>query len=172
MQRMPLGKTGITVPPIVFGTGSLGNQYVALPDDVQRGIISEWFQQIEGPVVVDTAGKYGAGLALENIGRHLKALHVDPARVVISNKLGWRRVPLTTSEPTFEPGVWVDLQYDATFDISYDGILRCYEEGCSLLGDYAPQMVSVHDPDEYLAAANDAAEREARWEHILHAYRA
>ena len=64
------------------------------------------------------------------------------------------------------------MEHDAIQDISYDGILRCYEEGCELLGDYKPQMVSVHDPDEYLAAAADDADREKRMEDIMGAYQA
>ena len=45
-------------------------------------------------------------------------LGVEPDKVLISNKLAWKRVPLTTPEPTFEPGVWVNLKNDAVQDIS------------------------------------------------------
>ena len=31
--------------------------------------MEQWFECTEKPVVIDTAGKYGAGLALEVIGR-------------------------------------------------------------------------------------------------------
>jgi D-threo-aldose 1-dehydrogenase len=79
---------------------------------------------------------------------------------------------LTAAEPTFEPGVWIGLQHDAVQDISYDGILRCYEEGCQMLGEYPSQLVSVHDPDEYLAAATDAADRRRRLDDLVQAYRA
>ena len=156
MNYNELGKTGIQVPPIIFGTSCLGNLYQALPDSTKLDIVREMFQHVGSPVALDSAGKYGAGLALEVIGRSLKELGVRSDDVVISNKLGWLRTALTTPEPTFEPGAWVDLEYDAIQDISYDGILRCWEQGCQLLGDnHAPQMVSVHDPDEYLHAAAD-----------------
>lgn len=81
-------------------------------------------------------------------------------------KLGWRRKPLETPEPTFEPGAWADLAWDARQDISYDGILRCYEEAKDLLGGYPIDLVSVHDPDEYLAAFP------SRRKDVLGAYRA
>jgi D-threo-aldose 1-dehydrogenase len=68
--------------------------------------------------------------------------------------------------------VWVGLEHDAVQDISYHGILRCWEEGNRFLGDYDARLLSVHDPDEYLAAAKDASDREARWGDILQAYRA
>lgn len=169
----PFGKTGLTVPPIVFGTSCLGNLYRVIADDTKRAIVSEIFRHCPGPVVLDSAGKYGAGLALEVIGRTLRELGVSPDQVVISNKLGWYRVPLRGPEPTFERGVWAGIQNDAESRISYEGIIQCYEQGCALLGPtYKPQLVSVHDPDEYLAAASSTEERHQRFEHVLGAYRA
>jgi hypothetical protein len=40
------------------------------------------------------------------------------------------------------------------------------------LGDYRAELVSVHDPDEYLAAAKDGLEQAQRYQDILEAYRA
>jgi D-threo-aldose 1-dehydrogenase len=132
-----------------------------------------FFTHVEAPVVLDTAGKYGAGLALEVIGKGLRELGIPPEDVVVSNKLGWKRVPLTTPEPTFEPGAWAELENDAVQCISYDGILECYEQGCELLGEgYTTQVVSVHDPDEYLAAATSEADRDRRFQDVLGAYKA
>lgn len=168
----PFGKTGLQVPRVVFGATVLGNLFVAMSDQAKRDLIAEWFAQMPKPVAIDSAGKYGAGLSLEVIGRELAALGIDPNDVVISNKLAWRRVPLTAPEPTFEPGVWIDLKHDAVQEISYEGILRCHEDGCRMLGDYKPQLVSVHDPDEYLAAASDTADRQKRLGDIREAYRA
>ena len=168
-----VGQTGLKLPPIIFGTSSLGNLYQALPQPIKVDLIRAMFEQIEAPVALDSAGKYGAGLALAAIGQALTALGIDSDKVIISNKLGWRRVPLRTPEPTFEPGVWVDVGHDAEQDLSYAGILRCWEQGCALLGEsYKPQMVSVHDPDEYLAEADSAADRKKRFADILAAYRA
>ncbi len=173
MDYKKLGRTGVKIPPIIFGTSCLGNLYQALPEQTKLDIITEMFRHVDPPVVLDSAGKYGAGLALEVMGRGLKELGIRRADVVISNKLGWKRVPLQTPEPTFEPGAWADLEYDAEQDISYDGILRCWEQGCELLGDdYKPQIVSVHDPDEYLAQAISENDRKKRFGDIVDAYRA
>ena len=168
----PFGNTGLALPKLVFGATSLGNLFTAPSDQAKRDMVRSWFEHVSSPVVIDTAGKYGAGLSLEVIARELKAASIDPADVIISNKLAWRRVPLKTAEPTFEPGVWVDIKHDAVQDISYDGILRCYDEGQRILGDYQQHLVSVHDPDEYLAAASDPEDRERRMEDIVGAYRA
>jgi D-threo-aldose 1-dehydrogenase len=162
----------INLPKVIFGTSGLGNLYVALPDEVKRAIVAESVRCSPKPAVFDSAGKYGAGLALESLGKSLKQLNVNPSDVLISNKLGWLRTELKTAEPTFEPGVWRNLKYDAVQRISYEGILECYEQGDELLGDYRAELVSVHDPDEYLAAAKDELERAQRYLDILEAYRA
>lgn len=171
-EARAFGATGLELPPIVFGTSALGNLYRAIGDDVKREIVSQWFDHVSGTVAVDSAGKYGAGLALESMAKALTQLEVDPENIIISNKLGWRRIPLETPEPTFEPGAWVGLEHDAVQDISYEGILRCWQQGCELLAPYRPQLVSVHDPDEYLAAATDETDRQSRWNDVVAAYQA
>lgn len=169
----PLGRTGLRVPPIVFGCSALGNLYQVIPDVAKLEIVSEWFEHVSPPVFIDTAGKYGAGLAMEVLGQSLAKFEIPPADVLVSSKLGWKRAPLLTPEPTFEPGLWIDIEHDAVQRISYDGILECWEESCRLLGDsYKPQLVSVHDPDEYLAAATSPADRQRRFEDVVNAYRA
>ena len=169
----PLGRTDLRVPPILFGTSCLGNLYEALPWETKLGIMRQWFEWVEPPVVVDSAGKYGAGLALETIGRGLRELGIAPSDVLISNKLGWKRIPLRGPEPTFEPGAWADINHDAEQHISYAGIRECWEQGCELLGgNYRPRLVSVHDPDEYLAAATGEDDRRQRFDDVIDAYRA
>jgi D-threo-aldose 1-dehydrogenase len=144
-----------------------------LSPDTKLAIVKEWFACNISPFIIDSAGKYGAGLALEEIGRCLSELGIPPEQVVISNKLGWLRVPLKGKEPTFERDCWVGLEHDAIQDITYDGILRCWEQGNKLLGGrYRPKLGSVHDPDEYLAAATTTQDREKRMSDVLGAYRA
>lgn len=162
----------LNFPSIIFGTSGLGNLFVALEEKVKFEIVQECVRNANGPVVFDTAGKYGAGLALESLGKSLKAMNIKPDEVIISNKLGWVRTELKTKEPTFEPGVWKDLKYDAVQKISYSGIIECFEQGNELLGGYIPQLVSVHDPDEYLAQATSDEGDKRLYNDILAAYRA
>ncbi|WPP48794.1 aldo/keto reductase [Catalinimonas niigatensis] len=157
---------------VIFGTSSLGDLFEVIHEETKYNIVSECVRASNGRLVFDSAGKYGAGLALEVLGKCLKRLGVSPKQVMISNKLGWLRTELTTEEPTFEPGVWKDIKHDAVQKISYDGIMECFEQGNELLGGYAPQMVSVHDPDEYLASARDEQHAQQLYEHILQAYQA
>lgn len=162
----------ISLPKVIFGTSGLGNLYVALPDEAKCAIVAECVNCSPIPAVFDSAGKYGAGLALESLGRSLTQMNVKTSDVLISNKLGWLRTALKTAEPTFEPGIWRDLKYDAVQRISYEGILECYEQGNELLGDYRAELVSVHDPDEYLNGAKDEPGQTQRYHDILEAYRA
>jgi len=172
MAAIKVGSTTLNVPRVVFGTATLGNLFVDLPDETKLEISRQWFEAGD-TVVIDTAGKYGAGLALEVIGNNLRALKADPEKVIVSNKLGWKRVPLTSDEPTFEPGAWVGLKHDAVQCISYDGILECWKQGNELLGEgFTSQFLSVHDPDEYLAAATSEDDRACRMDDILGAYKA
>lgn len=172
-NRGSFGKTGLSVPKIIYGTSFMGNLYHELPWEIKLQIMQKWFEVSSYPPMIDCAGKYGAGLALEVIGKGLKELGIKKEDIIISNKLGWYRVPLTTSEPTFEPGAWVNLNNDAVQKISYQGILDCWEQGCELLGGYyQPQVVSVHDPDEYLFSAVSPDDRAKRLNDILEAYRA
>lgn len=173
MNYKEVGKTGLKIPAVIFGTSALGNLYNILPDETKLDIVRECVKNVPAPVVFDSAGKYGAGLALEKLGECLTKLNLKEEDVIISNKLGWRRIPLTTPEPTFEKGVWMGIENDAVQDISYDGIMRCYEEGNKLLGGvFTPKLVSVHDPDEYLAAATSAKDRDIRFNNIIEAYKA
>jgi D-threo-aldose 1-dehydrogenase len=173
MKYNEIGKTGIKIPSIVFGTSALGNLYQALDDGVKLNIVSQCFEHVKKPVVFDSAGKYGAGLALEMLGKCLQKLDIKPDEVVISNKLGWIRTELKTPEPTFEQGVWHNLKNDAVQNISYNGIMTCFEQGNELLGGtYKPQLLSVHDPDEYISQGKTPKEKENYFEDIVEAYRA
>ena len=87
MERRSIGKTGISIPPVIFGTSALGNLYSALSDETKTEIIKECLLNVPGPVAFDTAGKYGAGLALEKLGDILCRLNAEPEDVIISNKL-------------------------------------------------------------------------------------
>jgi D-threo-aldose 1-dehydrogenase len=161
-------------PPIIFGTSTLGNLFVTMSNAEKQSLLVEYIKNMNGLRMpcFDSAGKYGAGLALETLGKSLKTLGVKPNEVKISNKLGWYRVPLTTPEPTFEQGIWKDLEFDAVQKISYDGIMECYEQGNELLDGYQARLVSVHDPDEYLAAATTKEDEKIRYQNILDAYEA
>ena len=99
----------MTVPPVIFGTSCLGNLYEVVPDETKLAIVAEIIRHSPAPEASFrfNEGKYGAGLALEVIGRALRRLGVPASkRLSLGNKLGWYRMPLSGTEPTFERGVW------------------------------------------------------------------
>ncbi|MBN2012229.1 aldo/keto reductase [candidate division KSB1 bacterium] len=172
MKYSRLGKTGLKIPQIIFGTSALGNLYRTHTYNTKLEIVSECFKNVQHPVF-DSAGKYGAGLALEMLGKCLFQLNINPEDIIISNKLGWMRTELKTSEPTFEQGVWFGLKHDAVQKISYNGIIECFDQGNELLGEtYKPQLLSVHDPDEYINQGKNPEEKETLFADILEAHRA
>ncbi len=87
MKHKSFGTTGLNIPPIVFGATNLGNLFCELDDATKRDIIRTWLSSVSAPIVIDSAGKYGAGLSLEVIGRELEAAGVSSEAVIISNKL-------------------------------------------------------------------------------------
>lgn len=172
MDYTAIGNTGVKIPRIVFGTSALGNLYRIHSFDTKLKIVSECISNVQNPVF-DTAGKYGAGLALETLGQCLDKLKIRPDEVLISNKLGWLRKELTGPEPDFEKGVWFGLKNDAVQQIGYDGIMACFDQGNELLGaTYKPQLLSVHDPDEYIGKGKNPEEKDALLKDIIDAYRA
>lgn len=123
-------------PQIICGTSSLGNLYEELSFPDKLNLVKTYLECYPSGGIFDSAGKYGAGLSLEVLASSLMHLDVDPGNILISNKLGWLRTPLKEKEPTFEKGVWKNLQNDAVQKISYEGIFECYEQGNQLLGPY------------------------------------
>ena len=162
----------LELPKIIFGSSALGNLYEAVPYEKKLAIVENWVKHQSPLTVIDSAGKYGAGLSLESIGKCLKDLNVSPNNVLISNKLGWKRVPLTTPEPTFDEGLWIGIEHDVVECMGYEGIHECYEQGNEILGDYNAKLLSVHDPDEFIASADTDEGKEACYQVVVDSYRA
>lgn len=59
---------------MIFGTSCLWNLYQAVPYETKLEIVRQFFEHLESPVVLDSAGKCGAGLSQEVIGKTLRQL--------------------------------------------------------------------------------------------------
>jgi D-threo-aldose 1-dehydrogenase len=155
-QYRPLGKTGLRVPPIVFGAAAIGNASRVLPQQTREAICCEWFRHVEPPVAIDVAENRGGCLALETIGRLLCRLEIPPEDVIISLKIGG------PNQTVF------DLDQAQLFD----RFVTRWEECCRQLGgQHRPRLVSLSGLDEYLAAATSATDRDRRQAVVLEAYR-
>ena len=77
------------LPKIIFGTGSLGNLYTEPPYEDKKAVVEAIVKSAgDGVAVFDSAGKYGAGLALEVIGKALEELGVPPEKVMFHPMVG------------------------------------------------------------------------------------
>ena len=94
MQPVAFGNTGLVTPPVVFGSTALGNLFREFSYESKLETMRAIFEHLPKPVVIDSAGKYGAGLALEVMGDCLRELGINDDEVIISNKLAWLRAPL------------------------------------------------------------------------------
>jgi len=149
-QYRPFGKTGLVVPPIQFGTMVLGNVQRVIPEQTKFAICGEWFRQVASPVFIETSRGYGAGAEIELVSRVFRRLDIASEEVVICAELG---------VPEERP--------------DYDSNIRDWEESRRLLGSrYAPQLVSMHDPDDFLSSAKSPDEAASRFNEVLEAYRA
>src|ERR1700690_3990314 len=163
-QRVPLGRTGLSVTRLGFGAASIGGLYTPVGDADARAVIDHaWSLGIR---FFDVAPLYGYGAAEEGLGR---ALSVRPRdEFVLSTKVG----RLVRRQGELRPGDELDRQAldereDAfypdvagrriAFDYSRDGILRSVEASLGRLGLSRIDILFIHDPDDHWRAAIDEA---------------
>lgn len=142
-ERRALGRTGVQLTRLGFGGASIGELFERVPDDqVQATLAAAW----EGGIrYFDTAPWYGRGLSELRVGRFLRQ---QPREAfVVSTKVG--RILRAPRDPEhFDRAPWVGgLPFDVTFDYSYDGILRAYEDSLQRLGLASIDLALVHDLD-------------------------
>ncbi len=135
LETAKLGRTGLAVSKICFGTSALGS----MPDTYGYAVEEEQARQtiraiFDGPAnFLDTARIYGAGRSEERIGDVIRERGGLPAGFVISTKLD--RDPQTNR---------------------FDGAQarRSLEESLAALGLDHLQLIHLHDP-EYAASLDE-----------------
>jgi D-threo-aldose 1-dehydrogenase len=140
-----LGRTGIELTTLGFGSTGLGNLYKAQTEDGAMATVSAAYGT--GIRYFDTAPLYGFGLAEHRMGAALRRI---PADIVLSSKAGWRLQRRGASDG---PGSPADSLFDqpAPFapriDYSYDGIMRSFEDSLQRLGRDRIDILLLHDCD-------------------------
>ncbi len=88
-QRRPVGKTGLSIPPICFGGSGLGDMPTtygySVDDDRARQTINAVLDSECG--FIDTSRNYGLGRSEERIGAAIAARGGLPKNFIISSKL-------------------------------------------------------------------------------------
>jgi D-threo-aldose 1-dehydrogenase len=143
--------TGLTLPPIGFGTAPLGNLYQPVDDETAEATITAAVRA--GLLYADTAPYYGFGLAETRLGQAI----AGNRDVVISTKVGRVLEPLAGSAERERHG-FVDAPALApVYDYSRDGILRSHEGSLKRLGRDRIDILYVHDIGRRVhGAAHDA----------------
>src|SRR5690606_30802165 len=126
-QRVPLGRTGLTVSRVGLGCSALGGVFGAVAEDEAIGTVHAALEA--GITLFDTAPAYGATRSEHLLGRALQGL--PRGSFVVSTKAGKR---------TDEAG------RDA-FDFSEAGLRRSVDESRERLGLERLDVVHLHDFD-------------------------
>jgi D-threo-aldose 1-dehydrogenase len=158
LGRRTLGRAGLEVTELGFGSAPLGCLGHAISDELADGVVQAAWQA--GIRYFDTAPSYGAGLAEQRLGSVLARL--PRAEFVISTKVG--RLSMPHADPYSAPlaaGTAATAPPAGTairrFDFTADGIRSSLAGSLSRLGLDHVDIVLAHDPDIHL----DVALREA-----------
>ena len=143
--RRQLGKTSVRPSAIGLGTGALGGFGVSVDYPLFEQTILAAYNN--GVRYFDTAPMYGYGKSEHYLGHALRTLGLRN-EVTLSSKVGRVLKPagrLLASAPDYGVG-WVDsLPFRDTFDYSYDGIMRSFEDSQQRLGLDHLDILFVHD---------------------------
>ncbi|MCQ8836046.1 aldo/keto reductase [Streptomyces malaysiensis] len=144
MNRRRIGRTGVHVTELGFGSAPIGNLYAAVDDEQAQATVDAAWQA--GVRYFDTAPHYGLGLAEQRLGQ---ALATRPrAEYVISTKVGRLLVPNDDPRGTdLDSGFAVPDTLRRRLDYSAAGVRRSIEDSLTRLGVDHVDIVLVHDPE-------------------------
>ncbi|MDQ6917881.1 MAG: aldo/keto reductase [Candidatus Dormibacteraeota bacterium] len=148
-----LGRTGLQITALSFGTAPIGNLFEAVTDDEALAALEvAWNSGIR---FFDTAPLYGHGLSEARVGRFLRGIPRDS--YVLATKVG----RLLRADALPEPGQsFVDTPpVNPVFDFSYDATLRSVEESLQRLGVDRVDVLHIHDPDDHYEEALNGSYR-------------
>ncbi|MCE6998564.1 aldo/keto reductase [Saccharothrix sp. S26] len=142
-ERVPLGRSDVTVSRLGLGTAPLAGLFSAVTEDEAAAALeTAWAAGIR---YFDTAPHYGAGLAERRLGAFLASR--PRAEFTVSTKVGRLLVPGDTApgDEGFhgEPGLVRVRDYSA------DGVYRSLAESLERSGLDSFDVVLIHDPDDH-----------------------
>jgi D-threo-aldose 1-dehydrogenase len=152
-ERVPLGRTALTVTRFGLGTAPLAGLFEEV--DEAKGIRVIEHAWDAGIRFFDTAPLYGHGLAELRVGKVLR--HKPRDEFTLASKVG----RLLRADAPPEPGQSYRgvPPVNPTFDFSYEGAMRSFEESLERLGLDRIDILHIHDPDDHYDAALHGAYR-------------
>ena len=138
-----LGKTGVRLTELGFGTAPLGELFVRVDEATAAATLAAAWDA--GVRYFDTSPYYGRGLSEIRVGRFLD--NKPRSEFVLSTKVG--RWFFASADPDrFQTAPWAGgLRFDHVHDYSYDGIMRSYEQSQMRLGMNRFDLLVIHDLD-------------------------
>ncbi len=152
-ERVPLGRTALTVTRFGLGTAPLAGLFEAVDEaNAMRVIERAWEAGIR---FFDTAPLYGHGLGELRLGKVLKGKPRE--EFTLASKVG----RLLRADVPPEPGQSFrgTPPVNPMFDFSYDGAMRSFEESLERLGLDRIDILHIHDPDDHYEEAISGAYR-------------
>jgi len=136
----PLGRTGLSVTELGFGTAPLGNLFRPLSDDDARATLAA--AKEAGFGYYDTAPFYGFGLSERRLGDVVRGRDA-----VLSTKVGrlLRPVAGPVDERVVRHGYATPMPFEPVYDYSYDAIMRSFEASQQRLGLARIDILYIHD---------------------------
>jgi D-threo-aldose 1-dehydrogenase len=141
--------SGLTL--LGYGGAGIGNVSTAVTDeDARAALEAAWAAGIR---YFDTAPWYGLGLSEHRVGAFLRTK--PRSDFVLSSKVGRILRPWPYREVArLNRGPWVDpLDFEVSFDYTYEGIMRAYEDSLQRLGLASVDLLVVHDLDREFHAS-------------------
>ena len=147
MPRRVLGRTGLNVSVLGFGSAPLGDLYAKLDDSTAISAVDRAFEL--GINLLDTSPLYGHGLSEHRCGTAIR--RVPRQDIVVCTKVGrWMDPfpgPASIQGPASAPGFAGGLPHRAVVDYSYDGTMRSVEQSLLRLGTDRLDLLLIHDVD-------------------------
>lgn len=181
IARRPLGRTGLSVTELGFGSAPLGNLFRPLADDAARATLAA--ARAGGFGYFDTAPFYGFGLSERRLGDALRGgppprasaqageVAVAGPRVsesrrgedfIISTKVGRLLEPVAhpVDENQVRDGYATPMPFTPVFDYGYDAVMRSYRESLQRLGLARIDLLYIHDIGHLTHGAANGARME------------
>lgn len=141
LARRTLGRTGLEVSVLGFGSAPLGNLYREISDEQARGAVEE--SLAAGVRYFDTAPFYGFGLSELRLGAALRGEQPPP---VISTKVGRKLVPTgPQSASAGREGYFSARPFAPVFDYGHESVMRSHGESLERLGVNRVDILLCHD---------------------------
>jgi D-threo-aldose 1-dehydrogenase len=139
-----LGRTGLEVTTLGFGSAPLGDIYEVLDDATAIATVET--AAAGGVTLFDSAPLYGQGSAEHRVGTALRRR--PPGSFVLSSKVGRLLTPAPggrTRTTRYVGG----LSFNVVHDYSYDGAMRSHELSLHRFGLPRIDILLIHDADAW-----------------------